>query len=145
MTSEELQLLIKTLFRIKFFSAFASGEIDMLVGRFHKFACSKGKIIIRENQPGEAFYVIYKGAVAVLKKQSFFKKKTVATLSAGDYFGEIALVSDEPTSATVKAVEESVLFVLFRHDFQEILRQNPKLTSVIRSVADGRKLENKLR
>ncbi|MFH1957914.1 MAG: cyclic nucleotide-binding domain-containing protein [bacterium] len=144
MTSEELQLLIKTLFRINFFSAFSSGEIDMLVGKFHKFACLKGKVIIRENQAGEAFYVIYKGAVAVLKKQSFFKKKTVATLSAGDYFGEIALVSDEPTSATVKAVEESVLFVLFRHDFQEILRQNPKLTSVIRSVAAGRKLENKL-
>jgi len=143
MTSEELQLLVKTLFKIKFFTSFSSGDIDMLVGKFHKFACSKGKVIIRENQQGEAFYVIYKGAVAVLKKMSFFKKKTVATLSAGDYFGEIALVSDEPASATVKAVEESVLFVLFRHDFREILKQNPKLTSVIRSVADGRKLENK--
>lgn len=143
MTTEELHLLIKTLFKIKFFSAFTSGEIDNLVSKFHKYFFSKGKVIIREGSPGEGFYVIHSGKVVVLKKLSFFKKKIITTLSAGDYFGEIALVSDEPTSATVKSVEEGVLFVLLKSDFQAVLGKNLKLVESMRLVAEQRKFESK--
>lgn len=142
MTKEEINLLVKTLFRISFFSACSSGDIDIILGKFNKYSFSKGKVIIRANKPGKFFSVIYKGKVAVIKKQLYFRKKILTTLSAGDYFGEVSLISDKLTTATVKAVEETEIFILNKYDFQQILKQNSELNVKIQSVAEKRKLES---
>ena len=143
MTKDELNLLIKTLHKISFFSGFSNADIDMLIEKFHKCVFPKGKIIIRENEQGEGFFVIYKGKVEVTRRKSLMKRKHLAILSSGGYFGEVSLISNEPTMATVKAIEYTEAFVLSRFEFQQILRQNPSLAERIKSIAESRKFKSK--
>ena len=143
MTKDELNLLIKTLHKISFFSGFSNADIDMLIEKFHKCTFPKGKIVIRENEQGEGFFVISKGKVEVAKKESLLKRKHLAILSSGGYFGEVSLISNEPTMATVKAIEYTEAFVLSRFEFQQILRQNPSLAERIKSIAESRKFKSK--
>ena len=141
MAKEELNLLIKTLHKISFFSGLSTADIDMLIEKFHKCVFPKGKIIIRENEIGEGFFVIYKGKVEVTKKKSLLKRKHLAILSSRDYFGEVSLISDEPTTATVKAIGYTEAFVLSKFEFGQILRQSPNLAEQIKSIAEARKFK----
>jgi len=71
-----------------------------------------GEAVIREGEPGELFYIVESGEVEVTKEG-----RHVATLGAGDYFGEIALLRDVPRTATVTAKSETVLQALDRATF----------------------------
>jgi MFS family permease len=71
-----------------------------------------GEAVIREGEPGDLFYIVESGEVEVTKEG-----RHVATLGAGDYFGEIALLRDVPRTATVTAKSETVLQALDRATF----------------------------
>jgi MFS family permease len=71
-----------------------------------------GEAVIREGDPGDLFYIVESGEVEVTKEG-----RHVATLGAGDYFGEIALLRDVPRTATVTAKSETVLQALDRNTF----------------------------
>jgi CRP-like cAMP-binding protein len=68
--------------------------------------------IVEQGEAGESFYVVDSGAVDV-----FVDGARVTTLRNGDYFGEIALLRNVPRTATVRALEHTVLLVLGRTDF----------------------------
>lgn len=76
---------------------------------------SKGSTIIKEGETGHRFYIIKFGVVDVLKEG-----KQIASLSRGEYFGEMSLLSNEPRTATVKAQGEVELFTLGRETFEEL-------------------------
>jgi CRP-like cAMP-binding protein len=61
--------------------------------------------LITEGDEGKAFFVLYKGKVAVTKKKRIFSKAKVAELGAGNFFGEMSLFSDDPCTATITAAE----------------------------------------
>ncbi len=67
----------------------------------------------------------------------------MAELRSGDFFGEMALVSDEPRSATVTADDACELFVLYKKDFKDILLASPKISAIINRVLADRKSQNK--
>jgi MFS family permease len=71
-----------------------------------------GEAVIREGEAGDLFYIVESGEVEVTKEG-----RHVATLGAGDYFGEIALLRDVPRTATVTAKSETVLQALDRATF----------------------------
>ena len=141
MNPEEAKWLFTALRKINFFSALSMGDIEELIEKFEKYNYPRGKVILREKKTGEAFFIIYKGKVAVTQKVSFFKKKFLKELPAGSFFGEISLISNEPTTATVTAKEPCEVFILLKSDFLKILKQNPKLEDDIRFVAEKRQFE----
>jgi CRP-like cAMP-binding protein len=71
--------------------------------------------------------------------------KTVkaAELGKGDFFGEMALISNEPRSATVTAIEVTELFVLQKNEFDQILMKNPAISQEMRQAFYERKAKNK--
>ena len=71
-----------------------------------------GETVIKEGSGGASFYVIENGEADVT-----IKGDHRATLTAGDYFGEIALLRDVPRTATVTATTATRLFTLERADF----------------------------
>jgi len=77
--------------------------------------------IIREGDMGDTLFVIYSGKVAVNKEQHTGRPRTVATLEAGDVFGEIALLDEVPRTATVQSVGPVALLSLQRSDFERLL------------------------
>ena len=84
----------------------------------------RGERIVTQGQPGDSFFVLVKGRVAVSILSPEGREVVLSTLSAGDHFGEMALLDDAPRSATVTAAERSELAVLTREAFFELLKGN---------------------
>jgi CRP/FNR family transcriptional regulator, cyclic AMP receptor protein len=90
-----------------------------------------GKVLCKEGQIGHEFFVLVDGKVRVTRTG-----RHVATLSGGDFVGEIALITEMPRTATVTAETPVRLFVLTRREFHAVLDQSPNVErKVLRALA----------
>ena len=90
-----------------------------------------GKVLCKEGETGREFFVIIDGTVEV-----HAKGKRVATLGAGDFVGEIALLEKVPRMATVTAKTPLRFFVLTREAFRRLVDDNPAVErKVFRALA----------
>ena len=80
----------------------------------------QGDIIFEEGDTGNAWYVLYHGAVDVLKHGSSGEKK-ITSLGPQSCFGEISILDGSPRSATIRAAEDSVVFRVSRDAFAELI------------------------
>jgi CRP-like cAMP-binding protein len=76
-----------------------------------------GTVVVREGEPGDRFYVVFAGMLAV--RNSLGPRQV---LRPGDYFGEVALAMDMPRTATVTAVTPAVVASCDRTTFEELVR-----------------------
>ncbi|HEY4348879.1 MAG TPA: cyclic nucleotide-binding domain-containing protein [Gaiellaceae bacterium] len=91
-----------------------------------------GKELIRENEPGRQFVVLLDGEAIVRRKG-----RKVNTLGPGDFFGEIALLSDRPTTAAVTASTPVRVLVIMRAAFAKLLRESPSIQAkVLKTLAE---------
>jgi small-conductance mechanosensitive channel/CRP-like cAMP-binding protein len=98
-----------------------------------------GETIIREGDESEFFSHVYSGAVNVVKDG-----QVVARLQAGDFFGEISLVTGEKTGATVVADRESTIIMVSSARFKQIIGMNEELAMKLSAVITKRQDELKL-
>jgi CRP/FNR family transcriptional regulator, cyclic AMP receptor protein len=89
---------------------------------------------------GDALYLLASGQVKVVLIGDDGREVILSVLGSGSFFGEMALLDDEPRSAHVVAMEESVLLQLRREDFQARLRSSPDV-----AIALLRELSHRLR
>ena len=88
-------------------------------------------MLIRQGDAGDCFYLIQSGSVRVERDG-----QELARLGPGDYFGEMAVLDQEPRSATLTASEDCELLKLDQEDFYELLHEHPELSqSIIRTLA----------
>jgi len=92
--------------------------------------------IIRENDPGDRFFLIREGTV-VVKRGS--PEMEVATLQSGDFFGETALLTGQPRNASVYTVEETLLCSLSKASFQSAMSESASLETEVREAYFERK------
>jgi CRP/FNR family transcriptional regulator, cyclic AMP receptor protein len=95
---------------------------------FEKFGVefAPNEIIFCEFEPGNEFYFIQSGQVKIVKIINN-TEKTLDILEAGEIFGEMAILEEEPRSASVIAVGNVKLFKFHRDNFETILHGNPQL------------------
>ncbi len=92
----------------------------------------KNHIIFKENDPGNAVYIIKHGAVRIYHQaETAYEEQEVAHLSDNDFFGEMAIISEKPRNATAQATEESEVFVLKKDDFIQLVSSNPNIANHI--------------
>jgi ATP-binding cassette subfamily B protein len=125
-----------------FFQSLKMNELDELIGHLRMIRVQKGYEIIKQGDPGDAFYLIASGKVSVWLKKSF-KRDKVAELLSDDFFGEMALISNEPRSATIIAEEVTELFILQKYDFDKILMKNPAIAQELKRAYQERKAKNR--
>jgi CRP-like cAMP-binding protein len=98
------------------FRDLSATELELLVARFSPLSFEEGSTIIRQGARGQRFYVVRSGAVEVWRND-----ERLARLGPGEAFGEIALLLDIPRTASVMAVEPTLLLALEAEDFRDLL------------------------
>jgi CRP-like cAMP-binding protein len=129
-----LRLLRDTLQKVDFLYQLKLDELDKLMEALKKRHCPAGHTVIKEGEAGDAFYMIASGEVEVLAKG-----KRIAVRKAGEFFGESALLTQEPRSATVRTLVPTELYVLYKEDFSKTLMANPGIAASIKAAAAQRK------
>ena len=86
-----------------------------------------GTTIIRQNDPGDCFYIINTGKVRIYRKGENGIKLELNLLGPGDSFGEIALLTGKARAAFAEAIEETQLTVVSKERFDRVLRKYPDL------------------
>jgi|SRR5581483_10572409 len=112
-------------------------ELDKLMGCLRAVRVFKGFEIIRQGDPGDAFYLIASGRVSVWVDKGKDRVR-VAGLRSDEYFGEMALISNAPRNATVIAEMLTELFILEKHNFDLLLMKNPAIAAKLKKAYEQR-------
>jgi len=94
----------------------------------------KNSVILFEDDPGDSLYIVSAGQVKVVLIGEDGREVILSVLGDGDFFGEMALIDDEPRSAHVIAMKDSQLLVLRRDDFQKQVVGHPRIALKILKV-----------
>jgi CRP-like cAMP-binding protein len=116
--------------------AILSGEAESLRNAMERVELVDGEILFRRGDPGDAFYIIETGKIRIFTVDEGGQEITLNTLSEGEAIGELALVDDQPRSASASALGLTVLNRLSRENFLAGVQTSPELTSrVIRLLS----------
>ena len=85
----------------------------------------KGSVIVFADDPGDSLYLVRAGRVKVVLLGDDGREVILGVLGVGEHFGELSLIDDQPRSAHVIAMEDSLLLVLRREDFRRRVEASP--------------------
>jgi hypothetical protein len=105
------------------FQAVEDSILESLAGKFEAAKFAPGEVIIRQGDPGDMFYILLSGKAEATQAGRGSRPVRLELMSAGDYFGEIALLMDSPRTATVTALSPVSALKLGRGDFDRLLKQ----------------------
>ncbi|KAG9406953.1 hypothetical protein AC1031_003278 [Aphanomyces cochlioides] len=123
--------------KVPLFKALSPGGTIAIVQCMESVVAMPKDLIVREGEPGEEFYFINSGSVEVdiiVKKN----KVQLGVLGAGSYFGEIALLTNAPRSANVRAALFCELEMIRKDDFNTIINSFPQFHIALKKIADSR-------
>jgi CRP/FNR family transcriptional regulator, cyclic AMP receptor protein len=98
----------------------------------------EGEAIFREGDSGDTCYVVRSGRVRVTRRHSDGRSLTLAEMSTGQMFGELAMFDGETRSATVEAVEDTSALALLAGDVRRLLLSHPEIAVKMLSGVAGR-------
>ena len=107
-----MEPLADTIRSIPIFSELSREDVAKVLGKLEEVAVPAGATIVSQGDQGDAFYLIQSGAVQVVVESGAGNSEVVAVLGPRDWFGEMALLSGEPRSATIQSVKETALWRL---------------------------------
>jgi CRP-like cAMP-binding protein len=108
-----------------------------LLEKFEPKEVEPGTVLIRQGEEGKGLYIIAQGEISVTLR-SGEKAVELARLREGEFFGEISLLTDQPTTANCIAVKPSLLFWLKKEIFQELIVAYPPVVEVLSRFAEER-------
>ncbi len=89
-----------------------------------------GDIIFHEGDSGKALYVVLQGSVRIIRKANS-ENRTLALLGPGSHFGELALINQCSRFASAVAEEDSILLIMYKSYFDDLIRGNSAICSRI--------------
>ena len=117
--------LAETIRNIPLFSGLSREDIAKILGKLEEKSFPTGATIFSQGEKGDSFYIIQSGAVQVLLESAGGRSEIVAVLGPQDCFGEMALLSGEPRSATIRTVKDTIVWRLSREDWDELIEKHP--------------------
>ena len=111
---------------IPFFADLSDEDLEAIIGKIQMEYFAADHVIFEKGDPGDIMYILKRGQVQVLRDNTI-----LAVLKDGQFFGEMALVSDEPRNATLKTVTDAEVLTLKKDDFKNLLQTNPSIASIV--------------
>ncbi|MGH9524424.1 MAG: cyclic nucleotide-binding domain-containing protein [Terriglobales bacterium] len=137
----EIAHRVETLSRVELFHTMTVDELHKLALRLSVAPFTTGEAMTRQGAEAHWLYVITKGSGEVLITADGGLRKTVAKLAAGDFFGEIGMMTGSLRNATVLALEPTECYRLDKASFQDILSGRPEIAEHISHVIARRSVE----
>ncbi|MFO1352048.1 MAG: Crp/Fnr family transcriptional regulator [Gammaproteobacteria bacterium] len=123
---------------IPLFAGLSAAELGVLTSRAVTKAFPKNTVLMQEGDHADALYLILSGMVKVYASDAEGKEILLNTFGPGEYFGELAIIDDEPRSASVITVEPCKIAMIARHDFLECLRNHASIAISLLKVLAGK-------
>jgi len=113
---------------IPIFEDMSRKELRAIERILHKRSYKENEVMFHEGDPGVGMYIIEKGRVNITLGK---EEKLLAVLSDKEFFGEIALLSETPRTATATAVADSSILGFFQSDMIDLMETNPRMGNKI--------------
>ncbi|MEK6543144.1 MAG: cyclic nucleotide-binding domain-containing protein [Elusimicrobiota bacterium] len=136
--------LTHALKQLNLFSHLNMDELNWLLDSFNVWSFKKGAAIINKGDRGDFFGVVYSGSLEVwVPKVAIpviggFWRNRIAVLGKGEYFGEMALIRDEPRSANISALEATTFFALYKKAMDFLVKKNATAEMRLKELIEER-------
>jgi CRP-like cAMP-binding protein len=115
-----------------------------LLRRFTSHDVSPNTVVINENEEGRGLFVVLSGELDVSRKSADGSVVPLGTLKTGDVFGEMALIRNARTTATVIAQRSATVLFLAREYIAKIVAAVPEIKNYLEALAEEREIDNQL-
>ncbi|GIU84681.1 MAG: hypothetical protein KatS3mg008_1456 [Acidimicrobiales bacterium] len=124
---------LQALAAVPLFAGCSNDELELIARLADEVRVGPGEQIVEEGKSGHEAYVVLEGSVSVERNG-----KQIAALGVGEPFGELALLDGGPRTATVVALEPTLLLVIGRREFLGLLDEVPGLSRRLLANLAGR-------
>jgi len=114
--------------KVVLFKYLSPAELESLESKLEKRKVAKDTAIFQEGTVGNEMYLITSGEVEISIKRND-SKLVLAELGESSFFGEMALITDKPRTATATALIDSEMYALSKEEFQRLLMKEPQLSA----------------
>lgn len=115
---------VEMLRRVPLFYGLDDTQCEVLTRTLVKRAVPKNRVVVTEGQPAESMFIIIAGRVKVQIADPEGKEVILAVLGPGEFFGEMSLIDNQPSSASVITLEQCHFIVVGKEDFRRHLVSN---------------------
>ena len=119
------------------FDGLALEQTRAVLGLARRRKFSRGEVVFHEGDPGDTLHLVDRGHVAVRVTTPLGDMATLRIIGPGEYFGELALVSPAPRSATVTALEPTETLVLHRDQINRVRLEHPDVEQALLDLVVG--------
>lgn len=136
--------LLPILKKVPIFADLSEAEHNVIIKNIILNYYPTSHVFFREGESGEGgMYIIKHGMVKISRKNGGDSEREVAVLNDNDFFGEMALVMNEPRNATATAVSECEVFELRKDDFIKLMESSPVMANKITTEFIQREKNNR--
>jgi tetratricopeptide (TPR) repeat protein len=122
----------------RFFVEFPPGGLEQLLYAAAVRSFDPPEVIVREGEAGTSFFLIEEGEVEVQTQDLSGKPLVLAQLGAGEFFGEVSVLTGKPRTATIVARTPATVIEISKKDLDRIARQFPDVRSVLQRFYERR-------
>lgn len=119
--------------RVPIFENLLPDQVASILAVAQEHTYAPGQIIVTQGTPGQAFYLITSGRVAIERAG-----QALGAFGQGDFFGEMSLLDSAPRSATIRAIDETHCLMLSSWDFKSLLERVPSIAIRLLEVLSRR-------
>lgn len=127
--------------KVPFFRDLPEDEVERVIERLRRRTTPAGEAIVRQGERGASLYLVARGEVLVTREEEG-ERRELATLAAGDFFGETALLHDVERTATCRAATPCALYELRREDVEAIRDACPEMQEALEEADRRRRAEH---
>lgn len=124
------------------FTPFAVHERRALIAQFKSKSFRRGDVLLEQDKKGAGLFILLYGNLEVQRKEAERPPIVLATLSAGEMFGEMSLLTGQPTFATVVAATDCFVLRMSKRKFDEVIMTHPQVLELVGSISEERRAIN---